>query len=38
LFKKDVSDIMDINIGTIIDGEENHFTQAGERILDYVSK
>ncbi|PJJ83092.1 UxaA family hydrolase [Mucilaginibacter auburnensis] len=28
-------DIMDINTGTIIDGEET-ITQAGERILDYV--
>lgn len=36
LFKK-MSDILDINTGTIIDGEETIF-QAGERILDYVIK
>ncbi|HET8829685.1 MAG TPA: altronate dehydratase family protein [Pelobium sp.] len=32
-----MSDIMDINTGTIIDGEETIY-QAGERILDYVIK
>ena len=32
-----MSDIMDINTGTIIDGEETIY-QAGERILDYVVK
>lgn len=36
LFKK-MSDIMDINTGTIIEGEETIY-QAGERILDYVIK
>ena len=36
LFKK-MSDIMDINTGTIIDGEETIY-QAGERILNYVMK
>jgi altronate hydrolase len=30
-------DIIDINTGTIIDGEET-IEQAGERILDYVIK
>jgi altronate hydrolase len=30
-------DIMDVNTGTIIDGEETIY-QAGERILDYVIK
>jgi altronate hydrolase len=34
LYKK-MPDIIDINTGTIIDGEET-ITQAGERILDYV--
>lgn len=32
-----MSDIMDVNTGTIIDGEETIY-QAGERILDYVIK
>ncbi len=32
-----MSDIMDINTGTIIDGEETIY-QAGERILNYVIK
>ena len=36
LFKK-MSDIIDIDTGTIIDGEET-IEQAGERILDYVIK
>jgi altronate hydrolase len=36
LFNK-MSDIMDINTGTVIDGEETIY-QAGERILDYVIK
>jgi altronate hydrolase len=36
LYKK-MSDIMDINTGSIIDGEETIY-QAGERILDYVIK
>ena len=36
LFKK-MSDIMDINTGTIIDGEETIY-EAGERILNYVIK
>jgi altronate hydrolase len=30
-------DIMDVNMGTIIDGEET-IPQAGERMLDYVIK
>lgn len=36
LYKK-MPDIIDINTGTIIDGEET-ITAAGERILDYVIK
>lgn len=36
LYKK-MPDIIDINTGTIIDGEET-IEQAGERILDYVIK
>jgi altronate hydrolase len=32
-----MSDIIDINTGTIIDGEET-IEQAGERIPDYVIK
>ncbi|MEO5912004.1 MAG: altronate dehydratase family protein [Pelobium sp.] len=36
LFKR-MSDIMDINTGSIIDGEETIY-EAGERILDYVIK
>jgi altronate hydrolase len=36
LFNK-MNDIMDINTGTIIEGEET-IEQAGERILDYVIK
>lgn len=36
LYKK-MPDIIDINTGTIIDGEET-IVQAGERILDYVIK
>jgi altronate hydrolase len=36
LFKK-MSDIMDVNTGSIIDGEETIY-QAGERILEYVIK
>jgi altronate hydrolase len=36
LYKK-MSDIIDIDTGTIIDGEET-IEQAGERILDYVIK
>ena len=36
LYKK-MRDIIDINTGTIIDGEET-IVQAGERILDYVIK
>jgi altronate hydrolase len=36
LFKR-MHDIMDVNMGTIIDGEET-IPQAGERMLDYVIK
>jgi altronate hydrolase len=36
LFNK-MSDIMDVNTGSIIDGEETIY-QAGERILDYLIK
>jgi altronate hydrolase len=32
-----MNDIIDINTGTIIDGEET-VEQAGERIMDYVIK
>jgi altronate hydrolase len=30
-----MNDIIDINAGTVIDGEEN-IAETGERILDYV--
>jgi len=36
LYKR-MSDIIDINTGTIVEGDET-IEQAGERILDYVIK